>query len=73
MNDTKEQTLEGFIKEYNLFFNIPNFVINEKVCEQYRKEYPNEFKKTGWSIIKHRKKMMDWIPKYQHFLKNQTI
>lgn len=70
MNIKKEQALEDFIKEYNLLFNVPDFVINKKICEQYRKEHPSEFKKSQWSIVKHRKRMMDWLPKYRHSLKN---
>ena len=59
---TQEQTNE-FIENYNLLFNVPNNKANKNVCEQYRKEHPNEFKGDGWSIVKHRKKLMDWFSK----------
>ena len=63
MQATKENTIEGFIEDYNLLYNVPNYKIDRDTCEQYRKEHPNEFKHVGWSLKKHRKKIMDWFSK----------
>lgn len=63
MQETKEETMEIFIEEYNLLFNVPNYEIDRSICEQYKREHPNEFKSSGWSINKHRKKLMDWFSK----------
>jgi len=60
--ETKKQ-MDKFIKDYNLLYNIPNFEASKNVCEQYKKEHPSEFKNSGWSIVKHRKKLMDWFSK----------
>lgn len=50
-----------FIKDYNLLFNVPNTKATSATCNKYKKEHSNEFKKSGWSIEKHRKKFMDWM------------
>lgn len=53
--------MEKFIEEYNLLFNVPNHKINKNICEQFRKECPNLFKNPGWSLERHRKRLMDWV------------
>jgi len=63
MQKTKEEMMEIFIKDYNILFNVPNYEIDRNICEQYKREHPNEFKSSGWSIGKHRKKLMDWFSK----------
>jgi len=50
-----------FIEDYNLLFNVPNNKASKATCEQYRNEHTNEFRNSGWSIDKHRKKFMDWM------------
>lgn len=50
-----------FIKKYNSLYNVPNNKANKAICDKYKKEHSNEFKKSGWSIEKHRKKFMDWM------------
>ena len=61
MKTTKEEQMDKFIEAYNLLHNVPDNQANKNVCEQYKKEHPNEFKNSGWSIVKHRKKLMDWF------------
>lgn len=67
--DNKEQVLDNFIEEYNLLTNVPDWDINRDICEQYRKEHPRDFKNVPWSITKHRKRVMDWLPKHRYDLK----
>lgn len=61
MKATNREHMEKFIEDYNLLFNIPANQANSNICEQYRKEHPNEFKSSEWCIAKHRKKLMDWF------------
>ncbi len=63
MKVTEETLLDKFIKAYNLLYNVPNNKASKDVCGQYKREHPNDFKNSGWSIDKHRKKLMDWISK----------
>ncbi|MFH1855239.1 MAG: hypothetical protein ABH810_02430, partial [bacterium] len=55
-----------FIEKYNLLFNVPNNKASQAICERYRNEHTNEFKNSGWSIEKHRKKFMDWMSGQTH-------
>ena len=50
-----------FIEKYNQLFNVPNDKASKTTCERYKSEHPNEFKRSNWSIKKHRKKFMDWM------------
>lgn len=61
MQKTKEEMMEIFIKDYNILFNVPNYGIDRNICEQYKREHPNEFKSSGWSIGKHRKKKINGL------------
>ncbi|NTU69572.1 hypothetical protein HGB13_01940 [bacterium] len=61
MTIKQEQQLEILVEEYNKLFNVPGDKANKIICEQYRKEHPNEFRGEGWSIFKHRKRLMDWL------------
>jgi len=57
----KNDNQAEFIEKYNSLYNVPNNKANKVICNKYKKEHPNEFKKSGWSIEKHRKKFMDWM------------
>lgn len=52
-----------FVKYYNE--NIPESFprVSLALLEQFRAAHPSLFKnKNEWSIDKHRKKLMDWLP-----------
>lgn len=57
----KNDNQAEFIEKYNSLYNVPNNKANKVICDEYKKEHSNEFKKSGWSIEKHRKKFMDWM------------
>jgi hypothetical protein len=57
----KNDNQAEFIEKYNSLYNVPNNKANKVICDKYKKEHSNEFKKSGWSIEKHRKKFMDWM------------
>jgi len=57
----KDKNQAKFIKDYNRLFNVPDTKASSATCARYRSEHTNEFKKSDWSIEKHRKKFMDWM------------
>jgi len=61
METSKCTSVDKFIEDYNLLFNVPRTKANGAICNQYKNEHPNEFKTSDWSIDKHRKRFMDWM------------
>mgnify|MGYP003518826167 CR=1 FL=1 len=69
--EKEESQLNRFVREYNSLFNVPNYKINTAICQEYRRDHETEFKISDWSIVKHRKRFMDWLSKQKpEFLKN---
>jgi hypothetical protein len=59
-------TISVFIEYYNK--NVPSIYpkATEDSLAAFRVAYPGLFEKGGdkWSIDKHRKRLMDWLPSY---------
>jgi len=61
MGKAADNLMDEFIESYNLLFNVPQDKANIGLCNLYKNEHPNDFKTSGWSIEKHRKRFMDWM------------
>ncbi|MDO8506964.1 MAG: hypothetical protein Q7S53_00135 [bacterium] len=61
MGKAVDDLMDKFIEDYNLLFNVPADKATKGLCNLYKNEHPNDFKKPEWSIEKHRKRFMDWI------------
>ncbi|HEY4499555.1 MAG TPA: hypothetical protein VJH70_00265 [Candidatus Paceibacterota bacterium] len=58
-------TLVAFMESYNKSIPIGFPHASVKVLKQFQESYPVLFKGSNeWSIDKHRKKVMDWLPSY---------
>lgn len=65
----KERSLTDFLNSYNknLPFEFPS--ATQSSLLQFKKSNPSIFKdNVSWSLDKHRKKFMDWLPQYHKFI-----
>jgi hypothetical protein len=61
----RERSLTDFLNSYNknLPFEFPS--ATQAALLKFKEEYPSLFKDNmSWSLDKHRKKFMDWLPQY---------
>ena len=58
-------TVEVFMKAYNQTIPRGFTVVSVVMLKKFQEAYPLLFKnKEEWSIEKHRKKLMDWLPSH---------
>ena len=63
----KETPLPDFIEKYNA--SIPASFPRASLAslQEFRVSHPILFKKgAGWSVDRHRKRLMDWLSSYRH-------
>jgi hypothetical protein len=68
----KERSLTDFLNSYNknLPFKFPS--ATEAALLKFKEVYPSLFKgNVSWSLDKHRKKFMDWLPQYHRSIELQ--
>lgn len=59
------RTAANFLKTYNENLPIAFPRASLPLLKEFRKAYPSLFKQDGaWSLDRHRKKFMDWLPMY---------
>ena len=58
----KKLSIQEFLSSYNdgLPAQFPRASL--PILTLFAKNYPELFKKAGWSLDQHRKKVMDWLP-----------
>ena len=57
----RKLSLLDFLKTYNKGLPKQFPRASHSSLEEYRKEYPAQFKDNFWSLDQHRKKVMDWL------------